>query len=129
MLGGWGAFFGCPCLLERWMLTSQHVRGVRESSLLVVFFFFFFNDTAPSKIYPLSLPDALPISATAALRAMEAGTGRHLPIIAMTAHAMKGDEERCLQAGMDAYLAKPIHPSSLFALVEEVCGQRPAGAL
>jgi CheY-like chemotaxis protein len=46
----------------------------------------------------------------------------------MTAHAMKGDEERCLQAGMDGYLAKPIHPSSLFALVEEVCGERAGRA-
>ena len=77
----------------------------------------------------VQMPEMDGFTATAALRAMEAGTGRHLPIIAMTAHAMKGDEERCLQAGMDAYLAKPIHPSSLFALVEEVCGQRPAGAL
>jgi CheY-like chemotaxis protein len=61
-------------------------------------------------------------AATAALRARESGTTSHLPIIAMTAHAMKGDEERCLEAGMDAYVAKPINPVSLFALVDQVCG-------
>jgi len=72
----------------------------------------------------VQMPEMDGFTATAELRAGEAGTGRHLPIIAMTAHAMKGDEERCLQAGMDGYLAKPIHPSSLFALVEEVCGER-----
>jgi two-component system sensor histidine kinase/response regulator len=38
----------------------------------------------------------------------------------MTAHAMKGDEERCLQAGMDAYIAKPIRPEKLFQLIEEL---------
>jgi CheY-like chemotaxis protein len=75
----------------------------------------------------VQMPEMDGFTATAELRAREAGTGRHLPIIAMTAHAMKGDEERCLRAGMDAYLAKPIHPSSLFALVEKVCGQPRGG--
>ena len=45
-------------------------------------------------------------------------TGGHTPIIAMTAHAMKGDKERCLASGMDAYLSKPIRGSDLFELVE-----------
>jgi CheY-like chemotaxis protein len=55
--------------------------------------------------------------ATAAIRAREANQGGHIPIVAMTAHAMKGDRERCLAAGMDGYLPKPISAESLLALV------------
>lgn len=55
---------------------------------------------------------------TAAIRAREQAGGFHLPIIAMTAHAMKGDNDRCLAAGMDAYLSKPIRPDELYDIVE-----------
>ncbi|HEY6765524.1 MAG TPA: response regulator, partial [Candidatus Sulfotelmatobacter sp.] len=48
----------------------------------------------------------------------EKSTGKHVPIIAMTAHALKGDQERCLTAGMDAYVAKPIRTSELFETIE-----------
>ena len=57
--------------------------------------------------------------ATAAIRARERETGEHLRIVAMTAHAMRGDRERCLAAGMDGYISKPIDPRQLFAAVEE----------
>jgi CheY-like chemotaxis protein len=60
--------------------------------------------------------------ATAAIRARERERGGHLPIIAMTAHAMEGDEARCLVAGMDAYLSKPIQPAQLFEVVERHLG-------
>jgi PAS domain S-box-containing protein len=56
--------------------------------------------------------------ATAAIREMEKGTGRHIPIIALTAHAVTGDRERCVAAGMDGYVAKPIHPEELFEQIE-----------
>jgi CheY-like chemotaxis protein len=55
------------------------------------------------------------IEATRVLREKEVATHKHIPIIAMTAHAMKGDRERCLAAGMDGYIAKPIRPGELFA--------------
>jgi two-component system, sensor histidine kinase and response regulator len=58
--------------------------------------------------------------ATAAIRKEEESTGQHLPIIAMTAHAMQGDRERCLEAGMDAYISKPVQASELISLVEEI---------
>jgi CheY-like chemotaxis protein len=55
--------------------------------------------------------------ATALIRQQEKETGRRLPIVAMTAHAMKGDRERCLEAGMDGYVAKPVQREELFAAI------------
>jgi signal transduction histidine kinase/HPt (histidine-containing phosphotransfer) domain-containing protein len=59
------------------------------------------------------------LEATAAIREREQRTGRHVRIVAMTAHAMKGDRERCLESGMDGYLTKPLQPERLFAAVEQ----------
>lgn len=56
--------------------------------------------------------------ATAAIRKRERGTGRHLPIIALTAHALKGDRERCLQSGMDEYISKPLQPDELHLILK-----------
>jgi CheY-like chemotaxis protein len=57
--------------------------------------------------------------ATAAIRARERQVGGHVRILAMTAHALKGDAERCLVAGMDGYLSKPLNPHQLYATVEK----------
>jgi PAS domain S-box-containing protein len=68
----------------------------------------------------LQMPEMDGLEAAAAIRTAEWGTGRHMPIIAMTAHAMKGDRERCLQAGMDGYVAKPVQPEELCRAIAEV---------
>ena len=59
-------------------------------------------------------------AATAAIRETEKATGGHVPIIAMTAHAMKGDDQRCLESGMDGYISKPVQPARLFQAIEEI---------
>ena len=64
--------------------------------------------------------------ATAMIRAQEKDSGQHMPIVAMTAHAMKGDRERCLEAGVDGYVAKPILEEDMFAAIEAaVAGNAP----
>ena len=68
----------------------------------------------------VQMPELSGLEATAAIRQREQTTGAHLPIIAMTAHAMKGDRERCLAAGMDAYIAKPVNPEEMFNALEAV---------
>ncbi len=85
-------------------------------------------DAWESNIVDLILMDVqMPVmngmEATQAIREKEQGGSTHTPIIALTAHAMKGDRERCLEAGMDDYLPKPINPDSLFSTMEKVVSE------
>jgi CheY-like chemotaxis protein len=75
----------------------------------------------------VQMPEMDGFEATAALREAEKGNGRHLPVIAMTAHAMKGDRERCLAAGMVGYIAKPIRAQELFGEIESLAPAELAG--
>ena len=77
----------------------------------------------------VQMPEMDGFEATAAIRAREKQAGQHLPIVAMTAHAMKGDRERCLEAGMDAYISKPIRAGDLLELVEQCVGLPASAAL
>jgi CheY-like chemotaxis protein/HPt (histidine-containing phosphotransfer) domain-containing protein len=72
----------------------------------------------------VQMPEMGGFEATAAIREAERATGEHVPIIAMTAHAMKGDRERCLAAGMDDYVTKPLDSKRLCAIVEDLAGDR-----
>ncbi len=68
----------------------------------------------------VQMPEMDGFEATAAIRKREKTSGSHLPIIAMTANAMKGDRERCMAAGMDGYVSKPIHSRELFEAIENL---------
>jgi two-component system, sensor histidine kinase and response regulator len=66
----------------------------------------------------VQMPGMDGLEATAAIRQLEQTAGAHVPIVAMTAHAFKGDQERCLAAGMDAYISKPIRQQELYSTIE-----------
>lgn len=78
----------------------------------------------------VSMPEMNGLEATGAIRALEAAWGTHTPIIGVTAHALKGDRERCLEAGMDDYLSKPISPRALLDKLDRWMGsaRMPAGS-
>ena len=92
-----------------------------------------FRERRPRMILmDVSMPEMNGLEATAAIRKLEAELGSHVPIIGVTAHALKGDRERCLDAGMDDYLSKPISPKALLQKVErwawpEEANKRSAG--
>jgi CheY-like chemotaxis protein/HPt (histidine-containing phosphotransfer) domain-containing protein len=71
----------------------------------------------------VQMPELDGLSATRRIRQAEATSNQHVPIVAMTAHAMAGDRDRCIAAGMDDYVMKPIHPHELVAAVERAAGE------
>ncbi len=72
----------------------------------------------------VQMPGMDGIEATRAIRRLEATSDARVPIVALTAHVMKGDRERCLEAGMDAYVRKPLDPDELFAVLEGLLDRR-----
>jgi CheY-like chemotaxis protein/HPt (histidine-containing phosphotransfer) domain-containing protein len=68
----------------------------------------------------VQMPEVDGFEATAALRSRERVSGRHTPVLALTAHALKGDRDRCLAAGMDGYVSKPIRSEELFQALREL---------
>jgi CheY-like chemotaxis protein len=91
----------------------QAIRALEEREFDVVFM-------------DVQMPELDGIEAAAAIREKERTSGKHQIIIAMTAHAMKGDRERCLAAGMDGYLSKPIRVDKLAAALAGVRAPVPA---
>src|SRR5262249_10544546 len=77
----------------------------------------------------VQMPEMDGLEATAAIRQKEKAAHSHIPIVALTAHAMSGDRERCLEAGMDAYISKPLQAAELLdvvtSLVDVVDSGRP----
>ncbi len=78
------------------------------------------NSSFDLVLMDVQMPEMDGLSATIAIREREQQTGKHIPIIAMTAHAMKEDRQRCLDAGMDSYLSKPVNATQLYHTISEV---------
>ncbi|HEY1422185.1 MAG TPA: response regulator [Candidatus Acidoferrum sp.] len=73
----------------------------------------------------VQMPEMDGFAATGKIREQEKQSGKHIPIIAMTAHALKGDEDRCIEAGMEGYVSKPIRTNELYAALEKVVKKEP----
>lgn len=72
----------------------------------------------------VQMPEMDGFEATRQIRQREKSSGEHLPVVAMTAHAMKGDREKCLEAGMDDYVAKPLYPEELYRVIERALSRK-----
>jgi signal transduction histidine kinase/DNA-binding response OmpR family regulator len=84
----------------------------------------FENNQLDVVLMDIQMPEMNGFEATAAIRAKEKLTGGHIPIIALTAHALKSDQERCISAGMDGYVSKPIRTSELFSAIESMLANK-----
>jgi CheY-like chemotaxis protein/HPt (histidine-containing phosphotransfer) domain-containing protein len=84
------------------------------------------DDGFDAILMDVQMPEMDGLEATRLIREHERQTGRHVPIIAMTAHALKGDRERCLASGMDEYVAKPVRERQLLTALRMVLGEEVA---
>jgi two-component system sensor histidine kinase/response regulator len=76
------------------------------------------RETFDAVLMDVEMPEMDGLEATAAIRRQEEATGEHVPIIAMTAHAMKGFREQCAEAGMDGYVSKPVRSAELYEALD-----------
>ncbi len=101
-------------LLEREGHTVEVVTNGREAVRAA------FQEKYDCILMDVQMPEMDGLQATAEIRKREAVSGGHIPIIAMTAHALTGDREKCLLAGMDAYIAKPFKPEELMDTISRL---------
>jgi len=110
-------------LLEKRGHSLTHAANGREAAEAAA------RETFDLIFMDVQMPEIDGFEATRCIRASEQATGRHTPIVAITAHAMAGDRQRCLDAGMDDYISKPIQKAELLALIERIFqDRRPAPA-
>ncbi len=105
------------CLLEKWGHTVVIAGNGKEAVDI-------FGKKFDLILMDIQMPEMDGLQATQIIREREKAIGTHIPIIAMTAHAMKGDSDRCLEVGMDAYISKPIQVNELFNTIECFCDRR-----
>ncbi len=103
-------------LLDRWNHKISLVGNGREALEALK------NESFDIVLMDVQMPQLNGLEATKAIRIDEQQSKNHIPIIAMTAHAIKGDRERCLEAGMDEYISKPIDSDKLFDAIEKLTG-------
>jgi CheY-like chemotaxis protein len=101
-------------LLQRWGHSVVVVGNGKEAFAALA------RETFALVLMDVQMSDMDGLATTAVIRAQEQAIGTHIPIVALTAHAMQEDRERCLAAGMDAYLSKPLQASQLFQLLDRL---------
>ena len=106
-------------VVEQILLDAGHAYAIVENGKLALEQFM--AERPDLVLMDVSMPEMNGLEATKAMRQAEldAGDGVHTPIIGLTAHALKGDKENCLEAGMDDYMPKPISPDALQAKIAE----------